>query len=395
LSAVISFACVPSPRQSDTHFPEFIFEIWGEAPSRDIRSLSEEKIVQKILFSIREAEFSSTEIASGIGEGEAAVLEKLNKLQQFGLVILDSGKWQSNIPLYTEKELREAEKLGMKFAAREAEILRKAIPRIRDTYRKTTVSSQFSWNSLSFIVVGGILSDLCVFDRIPFKREYFNTDFQPRLIKPNGERWGYTGFEKLPQRYPSRAHAFYHDLDQMEKGGIATWGIMDKGYKKASASVRPEFRIQRRHVYLALANGRLEFQKIAEKTGMPETKLRDVLQEMLDYNPPAIFIEDGRYRSGVPVFTEADLTMLLPELDKVAEIIHREVTIPRFDESKKRAQELGHRWPLPQDTYVRDKALCMLLDESLLTRIPAEDLDWNFGVWCWQGTLPLQADVNK
>jgi len=358
--------------------------------------LSEEDIAQKILFSIKEAGFSSTEIASKVRESERAVLEKLKKLQQFGLVILDNGKWQSNIPLYTERELREAEKLGMKFAASEADILRKAIPHVREIYGKTSVSSYFPWDSLSFVVIGGILSDLCVFDRIPYRREYFNTDFlQARLIKPDGERWGYTGFEKLAQRYPSREHAFYHNLDQMEKGGIATWGLMDKGYKPASASARPESRMDRRHVYLALAEGPLEFQGLVQKTGIAEVKLREVVQEMAGYDPPAVFLERGRYRSGVPVFTKADLAMLLPELDKVAEVVHKEITIPRFDESNKRARELGYRWPLPQDTYVRDKALCMLLNEGLLTRVPGGDLDWNFGVWGWQGALPLYSDVNR
>jgi hypothetical protein len=100
---------------------------------------------------------------------------------------------------------------------------------------------------------------------------------------------------------------------------------------------------------------------------------------------------DTIYHSLYP--SEADFPLFLPELDRIAEKIFREVSLPHLKERKERAMVLGYRWPLPADTYVRDKAIQMLVEETLLSSIPEPPVDWNFSVWGWKGFLRMHREI--
>lgn len=91
--------------------PEFGFDVWGGPPSSQVYALTAEPSVHKILFAIRDVSRTPGEIAALTGEPEAAVREKLKALEGFGLMAATGDKWLSQIPLYVEKQMREAEQI--------------------------------------------------------------------------------------------------------------------------------------------------------------------------------------------------------------------------------------------------------------------------------------------
>jgi len=60
-----------------------------------------------------------------------------------------------------------------------------------------------------------------------------------------------------------------------------------------------------------------------------------------------------------------------------------------------RAKELGYRWPLPADTYVRDKAIQILIEEGLLSGVQSAPADWNFCLWGWKGFLRMHNQITN
>jgi len=128
---------------ASTAFPAFEFDVWGSPPSGEVYSLTAKASVQKILFTIRESALSVADIQKATGETESTVWEGLRALETFQLVTKSGDGWLSNIPLYVEKDFQEAEKLHLRYAEKEAELLRQAIPGLRQLYGRTTLSRSF------------------------------------------------------------------------------------------------------------------------------------------------------------------------------------------------------------------------------------------------------------
>jgi DNA-binding HxlR family transcriptional regulator len=392
-SGLIEPAITQNNKEED--FPEFEFETWGSAPSRDVYKLTNEKPVQKILFAIKDNMLSIEEIGAKTGEAEPLVLEKLKELKKYNLVSEEEEKWISNIPLYTEKELMEAEKVGLRYAEIEAEILRNAIPGLKKTYEKTAVSRYFSWNEVSLIIVGALLADFCVFDRIPFRPENYSEDLQPQMEKPDGGKWQYTGYEILPKSASSRKWRFYQNVSEQEKGATSMFGYLESRRKQSTSQpLEISFEVMRT-VLIAFADGSLSFTEIQKQTGLEEDILQKALKGLENFSPPAVVLKDGKYHSQIPIFSESDFDMLVCECDKVAEDIFKNAVLPFNEKLKERAKELSYRWPLPKRQFVRDKALQMLIEEGLIGPFQESPVDWNFAVWGWKGNLLMWEEVAK
>jgi len=119
------------------------------------------------------------------------------------------------------------------------------------------------------------------------------------------------------------------------------------------------------------------------------------LDEMTGYTPPAVILKESKYYPKIPILTESDLALLLPECDKVAEEIFKSVVLENLKSRKERARELGYRWPLPEGCYARDKALQILIEEGLLSPVPPPPVDWNFCVWGWKGHIPMWGEITE
>jgi hypothetical protein len=325
-------------------------------------------------------------------------VEKLLELESYTVVNRKNGQWISNIPLYGENDYREAEKIGLKYADKEAEILRKEIPTVKKLYSRTALSHNFPWEKLSLIIIGAFLADFCVMDRIPFVSENFTEELQPRLGRAGDRKWDYTGSENLPKRFMSLNWKFYQNVYSRPGGGGARFGYYRYPEEnRKSPPTRPEslFIGATGQILHALVEEPLRLKDLEKKVFLDKEFLRDKLKEMISYNPPAIFFEKGKYRSNIPVLSESDFKLLLPELDKVAEKIFKEVVIPHLMETKARAREFGHRWPIPRDTFVRDKALQTLVEKGLLSEVQPPPVDWNFGVWGWTGYMRQHAEFTE
>ena len=393
---VMLFACGPSlGADNEKGFPEFEFDVWASPPSRQVYSLTGEPVVQRILYSVKEEALLVEAIAARIDAPPEQVQEKLNQLSGFGLVAQDGHAWISNIPLYTQDEMRVAEEIGKRFAEKEAKILREAMPAIKRVFQETVVSKHFAWDEVSLILVGGLMADFCVVDRIPFMTDYYTETLQPTLVSPSGERWGYNGFEKLPRRFPSRRWKFYHNQFSKWNGGLARFGCIRE--KRASEPSHPEgwIRFEQGKILFALAEGPRTFSEMQEQTGLKTDILRKGLDALQNVRPPAIVVQEGLYQSRILVLCEKDLGLLLAEGDRIAAMIFQEVVHPLFKERAAKGKALGSRWPLPADTYVRDKALQILIEEGRIGPAPSASVDWNFGFWGWRGFLPMHDDIRN
>jgi hypothetical protein len=398
LIILVSFCIIkPTIAQSNKKedFPKFEFETWGSAPSRDIYKLSYENSVQKILYTIKDNALSAKEIAAKTGDEESLVLEKLKELKKYYLVSEEEKKWISNIPLYTEKELMEAEKIGLKYAEKEAEILRNAIPKLKKTYEKTAVSRYFPWNEVSLIIAGALLADFCVMDRIPFRPENYSEDLQPQMEKPDGGKWQYTGYEILPKSASIRKWRFYQNVYEREMGATSMFGYLEAKRKPPTTQQLDISSEIMRTVFIAFADGPLSFTEIQKQTELNEENLQKTLKGLENFAPPAVILKGGKYYPQIPIFSESDLYMLVSECDKVAENIFKNAVLPFNEKLKERAKELGCRWPLPKRQFVRDKALQMLIEEGLIGPLQESPVDWSFGVWGWKGNLLLWEELTK
>lgn len=379
-------------------FPKFEFDVWGSPPSSKVYELTRDKLVQKILYSIKESSFEPDEIAAIVKDPKSLVLEKLKELERYDLVKREKEKWISNIPLFVEQEIRQAEKIGLKYALKEAKILQKEIPKLKDIYSKTTVSRYFSWDEVSLIIVGALLSDFCVVDRIPFMPGNQCEDLQPRLGTKGIRKWQYDGFQKLDKRFPSRKWKFYQNVTPKPSGGLSRFGYYrNPNERRKTPPSRPEdwAEYKQGRILFALAEGPLDFQRLQDQTSLKNETLLQALEEMTGYNPPAVLFENGKYRSTIPILSDSDLLLLLPECDRIAQVIFDEVVLPHLEERKTKAKEFGYRWALPADTYVRDKALQILEEQGLLTPVSPPPVDWNFGVWGWKGFLAMHDQVSQ
>jgi hypothetical protein len=289
-----------------------------------------------------------------------------------------------------------AEAIGLEYAQRQADILRREIPRLRELYGRTVLSNSFRWDEVSLLIVGAMLSDFCVVDRVPFRPENSCEKLQPRLHPANGKPWSYDGYEKLPTRFPSRPWKFYHNVFSKGSAGMARFGYYkDPDEQRQSPAVNPGQWLvgTQGAILLALAEGPRSLEELEQATGLDRPRLESTLQAVMGYRPPAVVCDSGVYRTGVPVLTESDLALLLPECDRIAETIFHEVVLPHLARCETRATELGRRWPLPAETFVRDKALAILADEGLISPIPAPPVPWNFGLWGWKGFLAMHQEV--
>lgn len=398
LIIIFHFALIhPALSQSkkDEDFPEFEFETWGSAPSRNVYKLTYERAVQKILYAIKDNSLLAEEIAVKTGEEKSLVVEKLKELKKYTLISEEGEKWISNIPLYTKKELKEAEKIGLKYAEKEAEILRETIPKLKKTYEKTAVSQYFTWDDISLIIVGALLADFCVMDRIPFRPENYTKDLQPQLEKPGGGRWQYNGYELLPKSDSNRKWRFYQNINEVERGSTSMFGYLEAKRKPLTAQ-QPEVSFElMQKVLITFADGPLSFTEILKQTELKEETLQKALKALESFSPPAVVFEDGKYYAQIPIFPKSDLAMLVSECDKAAEKIFKNTVVPYNNKLKERAKELGYRWPLPKRQFVRDKALQILIEEGLLGPFRTSPVNWNFCVWGWKGNLPLWEEVTK
>jgi DNA-binding HxlR family transcriptional regulator len=378
--------------------PEFEFDVHGRPPSRSVYGFVNERVVQKILFVINDRERTPAETANRIGETEAVVVQKLNELQKFGLVKQQARGWISQTRLYTRAQIQEGETLSAKYAELEAEILRQAVPRLREVYAGTQVSKTFPWEDMSLLVVGALLSDFCVVDRIPFRPQNVGEEKEYYLQTPEGKRWGFSGYEKLPKRFPSCRWTFYQNQYRKYDGGLTRFGYLgnpneqrkDPVINPAAWCMGPEGKI-----LFALSEKPLSLSDLESATEMRQEMLQSTLDKLAGYDPPAVARESNLYRVKVPIFTASDFSLLLSECDRVAEDIYEKVVRPHAREKLARAGELGCRWPIPSGTYVRDKALQILVEEGLLSPVPSAPVGWNFGVWGWRGFMPLNEEVTE
>ena len=375
------------------NFPRFSFHIWGRVPFPN--SLTDKPQNQRILFSIRKNPKRSEEIAQEVKFSKEEVSNALSNLAKHDLIKVTNGeKWVTNFPISTKEEIVKAHKIGMKYARVEADILRKHIPKIKETYEQCQVSKYHPWSETSLIIVGAQCADFCVSDRIRFKPQYFDEKFLPPL-HPDGRRWGYSGEEVLTNPLPFRKYQFYQNVFENPEGGITRFGyysLLDE--KRVSPPSRPEnLRYNPEgKIWLSLTTP-LTIQEIQRRTGLSLDVVQSTIDKMSRWNPPGSMKEDDKYISSIPILSLDDLNLLLPETDRLAEIIFNQVTIPMEKELEEEGKQLGLRFPLSSGTSARDIAIQILSEESSISPIAQPPVPWNFGVWGWNGHLKMWEDV--
>ena len=368
------------------------FHIWGSVPFAN--SLTSASKNQHILFSIRKDAKRTEDIAKEVKISSEDAKDVLSNLAKYDLVkATNDSKWVANFPIFTQAEILQAHQIGIKYGRLEADLLRKQLPNLKQTYEQCQVSQNHPWSETSLIIVGALCADFCVSDRIRFKREYFDERLLPPL-HPDGRRWGYSGEEVLSSPVPFRKYQFYQNVLENPEGGLARFGyysLLDE--QRKSPPARPE---NLRHqpegkIWLAMTASATT-EELNERTGLSSTALQSAIDKMSRWSPPGLIKAAERYQSAIPILSSEDLHLLLPAADRVAELIFKEVTVPMENELEREARKLGLRFPLPSGTSARDIALQILSEEGLIAPIPQPPVPWNFGVWAWNGHIKMWED---
>ncbi|MBM4044835.1 MAG: hypothetical protein FJ279_06965 [Planctomycetes bacterium] len=376
-------------------FPRLTFDVWGSVPFPT--KLTREALVQRILFCLRTGPKHDAQICGEVGASADEVQAGLAELARWFLVKKegDSG-WVADIPIFAKREVEIASEIGRRYAQAEAEILKNSIPGLRMAYEHCRAAKVFPWREAALVVVGALCADFCVSDRVPFRQEYLDEAFLPPL-HPDGKRWGYVGREAMASPIPDRKYRFYQNLSRDSGGGISRFGYYGSfDEKRQSPPSRPE-RLRycdAGKIWLSLAEGPLSLTAIHERTGIQAETVQAAVHEMCAWRPPGLVkTGDNGYLAGIPIFSSEELVTLLAEADHVAEMIHRDVSIPMQKELESTGKRLGLRFPLPSDASARDIALQLLSGAGTLPPIPQPPVPWSFGVWGWQGHLPMWEEV--
>lgn len=369
------------------------FRIWGAVPFP--HGLTEDLLVQKVLYCVRRRAKRASDIAREVDAGERDIERILGELRGHDLVtqLEDGHNWEASIGVFAKDDLRVAQELARKYGEIEAGILRDAIPEIREGFDCCTVAQRHDWSELANVLVGGIVADLCVFDRVRWLPEYRSEELLPALHL-DGSRWRYCGFEVDQGKiYPELRWMFYHNLSQERSGGLARWGYF--GEDRRVPPGRPEtiFDGDARRVMLALSHARLSLDDVVLRTGLPAKFIGEHLRVLQGFDPPGAHEEQGMYSLSVPVLHAEGLKAILSIGDAVAERIHCDVVLPYLDERRKASKERGMKDVLPEDVLAREFALQELIEEGSLPYPPEPPVSWNAGVWGWEGRMPLWDEM--
>ena len=376
--------------------PQLEFDIWGSIPFSP--ELTSDDTVQQILLATRTESRSISEIAHAAGADKQHVKEKIDELTRYDLLVPDEscpGKWLANLPIYTEAELTASEQIGCKYAGIEADILRSSLPGLLELYESCEIAGRFPWESMSLVIVGALVADLCDYDRVRFFPQHLSDDFLPPL-HPDGTRWEYVGYEKRSPRFQHKRWAFYHnlDVDEPEVGGLATFGYFDP---PAQRQPRPKalFDSSLRAMVFRLAEAPMSIDEMAAASSLSADDLREMLEGWTACDPSPVSAENGRYSLAIPILPYSDLRKLVDLGDAIAETIHTKVTVPWHKERQGAARQMGLRFPLAEGFLARDIALGQLVEEGCLSPVADPPVPWDFGVWGWHGTLPLWEDATR
>jgi len=372
------------------------FDIWGSIPFG--RELTCDGTVQEILLATQSEPRSIPEIADTLGVDRGVVKERINELARWELIVRDecnAGKWVANMPIYTAAALTASEGIGLKYAGIEVEILRSSLPGLRESYESCEISSRFPWESVSLIIVGGLVADLCVYDRVRFFPQYLEEGLVPPL-HADGSRWGYVGYERRRPRFRQKRWAFCQnlDLDEPRTGGLATFSYFDPPPQRQRAP-KCFFGLRVRPLVFGLGSAQMSFDEMASMSPCDADELRETLEEWTSSDPPAVRTQNGRYSLRIPILSRSDLGKLVGAGDAVAETIHVEVTVPSQKERSDAGKEMGLRFPLAEGFLARDIALRLLVEEGRLSEVAEPPVPWNFGVWGWRGSLPLWEEATR
>jgi hypothetical protein len=373
------------------------FRIWGSLPHCEaINELTDDLLVQRVLFAVRNVPKSAGQIADEIHADRRSVQDAIARLYRYHLIGRTGSdrKWEASISIFSMDEIRVAQELGRNYGDIEATILRSAIPRVRTVFQGCSLATKYSWESMSRIIIGGLIADFCVFDRVRFRSGVRDESLLPPR-RPDGTRWAYTGFELCNEKvYPAVKWEFYHNVSQDSAGGFARWGYF--GERRVPRPSQPEdvlFHDGTREIVTQLSRRPLSFGEICARTGLSRAVAEEKIQELSSFDPPAVLKQDDAFVLDLPVLSEDDFQVLLRTGDEVAEIVHNQVVLPYHRERIRRSKDLGLKTVFPGDTLAREFALQSLIEEGDLPPPPVAPVPWHAGVWGWFGHLAMWDDA--
>ena len=316
------------------------FRIWGGLPHCEaVNELTDDLLVQRVLFAVRNVPKSAGQIAEEIHADRRSVQDAIARLHRYHLIDQTGSDrtWEASISIFSTDEIRVAQELGRKYGDIEATILRSAIPRVKTVFQGCSVATKYSWESMSRIIIGGLIADFCVFDRVRFRSGIREEPLLPPR-RPDGTRWDYTGFELCNQKvYPAVKWDFYHNYSMDSAGGFARWGYF--GERRMPRPHQPEtvlFHDGTREIVTQLSRGPLSFGEICARTGLSRSIAEEKIQELSSFDPPAVLKQNDFFVLDLPVLNEDDLEALLRTGDEVAETGNWDFAIQMYLEGIRR-----------------------------------------------------------
>jgi hypothetical protein len=310
---LLAFSCGTVPQERERF--DIRFMTWGSFPFK--RDVLEDAANQKILHAIRKEYKSGFEISAETSVPLDSVVQRIERLSQCDLVATGeapSGKWLANVPIFDEKEILRAEKTSLKYARKEAEILKRALPDVKALYASLSLSKSFDWKEISWIVVGALISDFGVIDRIRFFPEYRDERLLPQL-HPDGRRWSLTGYVNFDGiDFQERRWSFYQSYVKDPSAGFSEFGYYKPKEERRTPPNNP-LRLALNDdgdIIFGVHARPSSFEDLQSRTSLSPAALKERIDGLCALDPPAILrSRDGRYASNIPIFTQSEFAKLL------------------------------------------------------------------------------------
>ncbi len=351
---------------------ELIFSVYGHCTSIPIAILNEPLLgsfFRNLLFKARKG-LSAKDLDKVISLKDVENI--LDVYIRLGVLSKENYFFKSIIPILDKEE----KKPFMEKASSIADIIVKYISRhlreLISIYKRTSLPKQgFSWNDLSFTIIGGILLDQHLFKVLHEKQVV-----PPPPSRPDGGSWYLWCLENgTGSRYE-----YWVNIISSPLGGCGS--IWIRGFRREYVHIYGELL----RISALLAEGPKTLDEIAYETNLPFDFIGDIAKKFISLN--LFRKENGKLKVNFPVFLRRDMEIMFSSARRLS----REIVESILRRQLIRVLRMKYRYGY---THVDDASftimICQAIKHYSIEKLielkvlpdPPNPIPANWGFWIW------------
>lgn len=318
-----TMSAVPKPPSNGVGSRDLTWWVNGYFPGGRINS----SLAHAICLAINKQALTADQIGEAVAAHPRYVKEMLKSLVQEDLVSELSGdRYQANFAALDAADWLSLTRDIPRKAGRVADFLLPRLPALEEAWSRTSLPAQgFGWQDGSRLTVGIFICNTGMLRHNPQQPE-------PPERESDGRYW-FAGHEKVKKTERLWMAGF---ISEGGGGGCLAyghwWSPGDPPYVSPAEKRTP--------MLDAIAKGADDPAQIAEKTGFPLERTREVIAQCIELG--LIKQQSGKLMLNFPVITEQDSDVLYPVVDKVAAQLIEEVLLPETADTADRLRQMGY-----------------------------------------------------